>query len=192
MTGHIIDIGTLPEFYPTIHISSEFWEALGRTVATFGFLEEVLGKAIFAFTATRLYDDEAVLVAEFETWNKVLERALADQLGGLIDAYQKAASEHHKKVPADFLSTLVDSLREAAKLRNVLCHGSWRMPDEAGRSVPFFVTKKMEMFETPIDIAFLTTTQRAVAELSCDVINTVTSLGLQFPGSAGPGKPIAK
>ncbi len=64
------------------------------------------------------------------------------------------------------------------------------MPDEAGRSVPLFVTKKMEIFETPIDVAFLRNIQRAVAEFSCDVINTVTSQGLQFPGSKGPGKPV--
>ena len=36
--------------------SPQFWEQLGRTVATYGFLEEVLGKAIFAFTATRNYE----------------------------------------------------------------------------------------------------------------------------------------
>ncbi len=111
MAGHVIDIEKLPALYPTAHLMSEFWDALGRAVATFGYLEEVLGKAIFAFTATRLYDDEVVLMAEFEKWNSVLERALSDQLGGLIDSYQKAASNHDKRVPADFLTKLADGLR---------------------------------------------------------------------------------
>jgi hypothetical protein len=42
-----------------------FWETLGRTIATFGFLEEVLGKAIFAFTATTRHQ-ESEIDAAFE------------------------------------------------------------------------------------------------------------------------------
>jgi len=49
----VVNIEELPTGFPTHKHPSEFWEALGRTVATFGFLEETLGKAIFAFTATR-------------------------------------------------------------------------------------------------------------------------------------------
>jgi hypothetical protein len=49
----IVDIKNLPASFPTHRHSAAFWENLGRTVATFGFLEEVLGKAIFAFTATK-------------------------------------------------------------------------------------------------------------------------------------------
>jgi hypothetical protein len=48
----VVDIKNLPPLFPTHRHSSMFWESLGRTVATFGFLEEVLGKAIFAFSAT--------------------------------------------------------------------------------------------------------------------------------------------
>jgi hypothetical protein len=40
--------------------SPQFWEQLGRTIATCGFLEEVLGKAIFAFTATRNYSPDEI------------------------------------------------------------------------------------------------------------------------------------
>ena len=58
-----------------------FWENLGRTIATFGFLEEVLGKAIFAFTATTRYPESEVEAA-FEKWLPTLERALIDQLAG--------------------------------------------------------------------------------------------------------------
>ena len=37
-----------------------FWETLGRTIATFGFLEEVLGKAIFAFAATTRHQESEI------------------------------------------------------------------------------------------------------------------------------------
>jgi len=75
-------------------------------------------------------------------------------------------------------------------MRNVLCHGSWRKPNEEGGSVPFFVNKQMMVFDTAVDIAFLQQTQAHVAELACAVINSVTHMGWQFPGGAGLGKPI--
>ena len=183
--GHYLDIASLPESYPTMHLPAEFWELLGRAIATFGFLEEILGKAIFAMTATKLYDDEQELTDAYEKWNSVLEKALYDQLGNLISSYEKAATARDIKI-ADF-SSLVAELRSAVDLRNVLCHGSWKFPDEHGHSVPLFVNRKMEIFETAIDVEFLRTTQRAVAELSCEVINTVTIAGWQFPGTNGPG-----
>jgi hypothetical protein len=86
---------------------------------------------------------------------------------------------------------LIERLRSASKIRNVLCHGSWnRAPDHKGRSIPFFVGNNDEVFETPVDSAFLVQLQRHTAELACDVINSVTQIGYQFPGSNGPGKPI--
>src|SRR5207247_655119 len=91
--GSIINMDALPEKFPTHRHSSSFWESLGRVVATFGFLEEVLGKAIFAFTATRPYDESEIQSA-YEQWLPKLERALVDPLGGLINAYGKAVREH--------------------------------------------------------------------------------------------------
>ena len=42
--GFDVDLDRLPANFPTHRHEAEFWEALGRGVATFGFLEEVLGK----------------------------------------------------------------------------------------------------------------------------------------------------
>jgi hypothetical protein len=64
------------------------------------------------------------------------------------------------------------------------------VPDNKGRSIPFFVDKKNGIFQTPIDIAYLQQVQRHVVELTCAIINTVTHMGWQFPGSSGPGNPI--
>lgn len=69
----------MPELFPTNFHSPLFWEQLGRTIATFGFIEEVLGKAIFAFTATRKYEAQEIEDA-YEAWLPRLERALTDQL----------------------------------------------------------------------------------------------------------------
>jgi hypothetical protein len=187
---YIVDYKNLQESFPTHLHSGEFWEALGRTVATFGFLEEVLGKAIFSFTATREIPEDQIQ-CEFEKWLPTLQRALRDPLGGLIDAYGKAVCNNKAATIMNVVSLLRD-LRNAAALRNVLCHGSWRAPDKEGRSVPFFVDKKNRIFETPIDIAYLRQVHLHVVELACNVINTVTHMGWQFPGSSGPGNPIVE
>jgi hypothetical protein len=166
----------------------EFWEALGRVVGTFGFLEETLGRAIFALTATREYPAEE-LDAAFEAWLPTLKRALSDPLGGLIDSFGRAARDHGK-TPGPYIDELLADLRRAATYRNVLCHGSWRAPDVSGRSLPLFVTKNGEAFATPVDREFLEQTQQHTVELVCAVINTVTHTGWQFPGTLGPGRPV--
>ena len=188
MKARYVDMDTLPANFPTHRHDSEFWEKLGRAVATYGFLEEVLGKAIFSYTATKPYAASEIDKA-FGKWLPKLERALTDPLGGLIGQFEKAVREH-PDATMDGLEGFIANLRKAARLRNVLCHGSWSASDADGRSVPLFVEKKGNVFDTPIDCAYLDQVQRHVAELSCAVVNAVTQMGWQFPGSNGPGRPI--
>jgi hypothetical protein len=184
----IIDWKSLPQGFPTHAHDAQFWEHLGRTIATYGFLEEVLGKAVFAFTGTTQYSEEAVAEA-LEKWLPKLENALHQTLNPLIDVYVKSVKDH-QSATLENLADLENDLRKAATMRNVLCHGSWRKPNAEGGSVPFFVNKQMMVFDTEVDIAFLQQTQTHVAELACAVINSVTHMGWQFPGGAGLGKPI--
>ena len=53
----VIDKSHLPDAFPTRLLAASFWEQLGRVVGTFGALEEVLGKAIFALTGTRRIEE---------------------------------------------------------------------------------------------------------------------------------------
>lgn len=67
------------------------------------------------------------------------------------------------------------------------------MPDENGASVPFYVTGKpgqQEVCDTPMTVAWLDQLREHTAELACEVINTVTHMGYQFPGGSGPGRPV--
>lgn len=187
---YVIDRASLPTDFPTHRHPANFWENLGRTVATFGLLEEVLCKAIFAFTATRTYDDAEIGDA-YEQWLPKLQRALSDQLGGLIETYGKSVREHSNATFSN-LPELLDDMRAASKIRNVLCHGSWRCPDQNGASIPFFVSRQGECFEAVVDSDWLEQTRQHVVTLICSVISTVTHMGWQFPGSAGPGVPIWK
>ena len=89
------------------------------------------------------------------------------------------------------IEDLLDHLSKASRMRNVLCHGSWGIPDETGASKPLFVERKGEMmFDMAIDGAFLDQVRQHVVELACAVINQVTTMGWQFPGSLGPGRPV--
>ena len=185
---HVVNPSGLPIEYPTHLHSAGFWEALGRTVATFGFLEETLGKTIFAFTATRQIPEDE-LEDEFENWLPKLEKALHDPLGGLIDSYGNAVRSHGEATISN-LDELLEDLRAASYRRNALCHGSWRAPDDQGRSVPLYVDRHNRLFQDAVDIAYLQQVQRHVAELVYAVINSVTHMGWQFPGSGGPGNPI--
>lgn len=188
MTRYIIDDANLPVDFPTHLHTAIFWESLGRTVATFGLLEEILCKAVFSFTAKRPYDDGEICDA-YEQWLPKLQRMLSDPLAGLIDTYENSIKKHPNATFCS-LPELLNDLKAAARVRNVLCHGSWRCPNDIGASIPFFVTKLNERFETLIDNAWLEQTRLHVVTLICAVINTVTQMGWQFPGSAGPGLPI--
>ena len=185
---HAIDIDRMPEKFPTHDHEAAFWESLGRTVGTFGFLEEVLGKAIFAFTATRPYQEAEVRQAYAE-WLPTLERALIDPLGKLIDAYEKAVREHPCATTDNF-DDLLDDLRKASSMRNILCHGSWGPPDPSGASLPLFVNRQKLVVDSAMDRQFIDQVQRHAAGLAIAILNTVTHMGWQFPGSAGPGVAI--
>lgn len=185
---NVIDIDGLPEKFPTHRHEANFWESLGRAVATFGFLEEILAKAIFAFTATRPCN-EAEIQKVYEEWLPKLEQALTDPLRNLINVYGKAV-RNNRNATIDDLDNLLDELRKASAIRNVLCHGSWGLPNTTGASLPFFVNRKKMIFDSAIDCEFIDQVQQHTAELACTVINTVTHMGWQFPGSAGPGKAI--
>lgn len=186
--GYITRSDSLPSDYPTHRHAPEFWEQLGRTVATFGFLEETLGRAIFALTATRRLEEDEIDEA-YGNWVTTLHRAVSDPLGKLIDLYAKSLRDN-KDVRFTDANELISDLREAASLRNVLCHGSWSPPNEDGSSRPFFITKKMMIFDTAIDVAHLVKTRKHVVELCCSVMNSVTHMGWQFPGSSGPGEVV--
>ena len=188
VSSQMIDREKLPEWFPTHPYTPQFWEMLGRTIGSFGFLEDVLGRAIFAFTATQRYPPEKIEEA-FEKWLPTLKRALTDQLWNLIETYAKAVKENPEATIAN-IDGLTDSLKKAAKWRNVLCHGSWHGPDAKGCSNPFFVNRKLEVFDSQVSIDNLKSIQKEVSHLICDVIDTVTRMGWQFPGGAGEGKRI--
>lgn len=186
--SYVLNVDMLPSGQPTHILPAEFWEHLGRAVGAFGYLEEVLGKAIFAFTSTKTYPESEVEDA-FKRWIKTMNRALSETLPPLSDMYLKAV-EDLQGTPSTETTQLVEEIKEAAKVRNILCHASWRAENDAGEIIPLFVNRKQEYVDSSIDVDFLKQVHAHVAELCIVVIESVTILGYRFPGSNGPGLPI--
>lgn len=189
----IIDRDNLPPMFPTHRHSSQFWEQLGRAIASFGFLEDTLRRAYFAFTGTRPVAPEDAERAVKE-WGAQLERIMTEQLWNLAEKFGEAASSNPNN-STENIEELVSAIKEAAVLRNVLCHGSWMVPDQDGKSLPRFTrrdrkSKELVVFEGKVDVEYLLQLQAHVTDLICSVIDTVTHMGYKFPGGAGPGKPI--
>ncbi len=187
-SAYRVDVKNLPDLFPTHLHQPSFWECLGRSVATFGMLEDALARAIFAFTATRHYPPDEIDQA-FQKWIPQLEKAISDTLNSLINTYASTVRAHQN---ANFqnLDDLVADLKAASKVRNAICHGAWNPPDDRGFSELRYFSKGGQYFDTPIDKAFLLQLQRHTAELICNVVNSVTMMGFQFPGSSGPGHQI--
>ncbi len=109
----VIDFDQLPKDFPTHLHTSEFWEALGRTVATFGFLEEILGKAIFAITVSKNSTTEE-LDFRYSKWVPIFESALTDQLYKLAESYGKSAKTHQEfKSESQSIQALVDDIKKS-------------------------------------------------------------------------------
>ena len=70
-----------PEHWPTQKAEPAFWEELGRAVATFGFLEDLIPRFLLALEASR--DAKEYTEDEVEKWVGSLERSLSDPLGPL-------------------------------------------------------------------------------------------------------------
>ncbi|ARU94401.1 hypothetical protein [Tatumella citrea] len=186
--AHIVDRAKLPENFPTHRHDSHFCEQLGRTIATFGFLEETLAKAIFSFTATTPYSPDDI-EEEYSKWFIKLQKALSDQLYDLTESYKKSVKSN-PNVKIDYIDELCEDINQLRQFRNVLCHAFWQAPDKHGRSIPLFVDKKQNVFNTEIDTNYLIQIQKSTVSLACDVIDSVTTMGWQWPGSLSPGKVI--
>lgn len=201
-TPSYIDFETLPELFPTHKHSAEFWEVLGRTVGTFGYVEQILKDAILAITAVQPVS-EAEFGDAYQNWLKTVNETITAPMGVLIKKFENAVRENPKTEKKD-VDWLICELEKAKSYRDVICHGAWLGdPDEDGKSIPRFVKKDMTaklsksdplqgklLFETEVNAEFIEAVRTSVVELACEIINVVTLMGYQFPGSNGPGKPI--
>lgn len=179
-----VDIDNLPPNWPTHFIDGNFWEELGRVIATFGFLETTLAKAMFVLSSKR--EREEITDESYLRWIARTLKSLQEPLGYLINEYEKELQEEielgteiSKQID---LPQLIKGLREGKKLRDVLCHSSWSPGETKSKAKPFFMNRNEEIFDTECDIAYLRQIRKATQEMICLCIDTVTLKGFEFPG----------
>ena len=186
-----VDIDNLPQNWPTHFIDGNFWEELGRTVATFGFLETTLAKAIFVLSAKR--EREEITDESYLDWIARTLKSLQEPLGYLINEYEKELQEEIELQTQiseqidllelkENLSKLIQKWRKVKNLRNVLCHASWSRGENKDKAKLFFMNRNGKKFEIECDIAYLKQIQNDTKEMICMCINSVTMKGLEFPG----------
>lgn len=191
-TGHVIDRKLTPRNWPTHACPSTFWEELGRTIATFGFLEDCLKRANLSITAVRRYNSVEDAEEAFETWERDLERSLDESLGELTKRLVDSLNADDRFEP-DYVANIEGKLKEVANWRNALCHGAWTdYDDERGVAILRHWPRNgwREHSERSISVGDLAEVRQETVEITFCVVDAVTSNGIRFPGSDGPGESV--
>lgn len=137
---------------------------LGRTIASFGHLEDMLKRAIFALERDRLSGE--IREPEFHAWLRRMQVVAVDSLGNLIERLDTALRRANRAETA-----LIEQLHGIKDWRNILCHAAWQ-PAEGGGWAPVFANTRGEAFEGTMEPAQL----RAVCEQSLDTARRVARL----------------
>ncbi len=178
-----------PNKFPTHRHPPEFWEELGRCIATFGCLEYALFQACFLLTGNKVFPLEThsfeVMKEKLSEWESEVGKALSDPLRPLINKFEKAIRDY-PNAKTDGLEELLDHLKEGVDIRNMLCHSFWPSPDRKGFTKPFYFKRDFEYFDTPVNLAFLRQTRQHTTELIRLVLIMVASNGLELPGTGNP------
>ncbi|MCY4541021.1 MAG: hypothetical protein OXB95_01295 [Rhodobacteraceae bacterium] len=127
----IFDRSSFPENCLTHHGTAEFWEELGRTIASFSFLEYSVANADFALSSTHQFKTKEEFEAAYKSWEKILQASLTGGLKQRI-ALLKAHFNGDDRIPKSVAKGIVCRLKEIVDWRNVLCHGAWLQFNEDG------------------------------------------------------------
>lgn len=168
-----------PEDWPTAALPEDFAAQLGRTVATFGWLEGNLKRAIFALTATR--PQSRVTDGMLRDWIRRMEDIADDSLSTLIDQFD-AQMRANPAAGAD--PGLISRLREQKDFRNLICHASWT-ETEPGRFRPDFIDNQGQQFEGTLELVDFAVMRSEVARSGEAVIAITAATGMAMPGRAG-------
>lgn len=167
--------------WPTNYHKPEFWEYLGRAVASLGLLEETLKKSIYIISGNKRISNLDNSDDEYNKWIKDLEKVASNAMGSLIKKLEGSINENHDFVFPE-LNNFIEKLERLLEWRNILCHGSWRPPDSEHKSQPLFIRRDLNCVQNTVDVDLLKKVIREAAESTCFLINIITTHGLEFPG----------
>lgn len=157
----------------------DFAGALGHAVAGFGWLEEVMKRAIYALDRARLADD--LSDAELQRWLRKMGDIADDSMGTLVEQFDAALRRHPGVAGRDALN---DRLLAIKLMRNLLCHASWRPTDRAGRWHPAFVNTRGEVFPDDMGIEDLDRIAEDTRVIGHEIIAIMRGTGIRgvWPG----------
>lgn len=109
------------EDMPVHEPSSLFWEEIGRTVATFGMLEDLLPRALYKITGHQAVDADGDAEQQVKEWCAALIRNMSDTLGGLANTLETAWKDRDGQLHPEN-ADIVKEIQALASVRNQVCH----------------------------------------------------------------------
>lgn len=134
---------------------------LGQTIASFGHVEDMLKRAIFALDRHRL--PGRLAEGEFRAWLRRMDHVAADSLGTLIERLERTLARENVADPE-----LLGQLDEIKTWRNLLCHAAWT--PVAGGWQPRFANTQGEIFDRTLDAGDLS----AIRAMTLDTARRVS------------------
>ena len=189
----VVDRARLPDDWPTNRGSPAFWEELGRTVAAFTHLEDMLARAYFGLTASRQYADMEEATAAFPQWEKALKELLTDSSYSLTSKLRKAFRDD-ARVPDEFAGDIIAHLDALRVWRNALCHGAWQeFAGDGSTSLRHFRKGDdgPEFLDSRLTIETISSIRAEAVALTVDVVDILSAAGVHFPGTKLPGADLA-
>lgn len=121
----IAELETKVEQAPIHDPGKPLWEEIGRTVATFGMLEDLVPRALYILTGHQFIDDAEDERQQVEKWCATLVKSMSDTLGGLACSLEAAWKERDGCLNPES-SDIVQEFRALAKVRNRVCHATYQ------------------------------------------------------------------
>ncbi|MFD1881033.1 hypothetical protein [Paracoccus pacificus] len=168
-----------PDDWPTSALPDGFMAELGRTVATFGWLEDNLKRAIFALTATR--PQERITDGMLRDWIRQMNDIADDSLSTLIDQFD-AQMRGNPAAGAD--PQLIKDLRAQKDFRNLICHSAWTEAGD-GRFRPDFIDNRGDKYDGTLGVEDFIRMRAEVAKSGESVIAIIAATGVSLPGRTG-------
>ena len=177
-----------PPNWPTHKGSEALWEELGRTVATFGMLEDTLARACFHVTGQQRPVEGVDPKAQLDAWAAKLIGSLIEPLKPLAHRLEAAWKALDGKL-SDRRAEIIQEIAMLADERNRLCHGAWIAFDEPDRGTVRYFPRKFDVggdYLATRSVQDLIEIRGRVAAIIEDVIaDTEARTGYPFPGRAG-------
>ena len=191
-----IDRDALPPEWPVNQGPSDFWQELGKTVATFGYLEHILASTCYALLATG--ERAAALLqaddlAAMGRWSERLLRSQTDSMHRLTCELDQVLDEAGL-VPRAVREDLVARLDELRPWRNALCHGAWLSVAEDGSGHLEHVYRYEGLpagFEPNVDVKRLSDVRARTVDIAIRIAEAASVAGPTYTHMGGVGYALA-